>query len=101
MADLIKVNTSRLDADLREIGDRIREIRKLVGDLQDHNRVLDGMWDGPASEAFKTSFAADIKALEEVIKMLDGINRYEDNAKNKYNQCEQKVGDLVSQIHVR
>lgn len=101
MADLIKVNTNRLNADLGDIGDHIRGIQMLIKDLYDHNRVLDGMWDGPASKAFKASFAADIKALEEVVKVLEGINRYEDNARKKYDQCEQKVGDLVSQIHVR
>ena len=101
MADLIRVNTNRLDTDLKEFGDHIKAIQKSIADLRDHNRVLDGMWDGPASEAFKTGFAADIKALEEVVKMLEGINKYEENARSKYDRCEQKVGDLVDQIHVR
>ena len=101
MADLIKVNTNRLDTDLKEFGDHIKAIQKAIADLRDHNRVLDGMWDGPASEAFKAGFEADIKAMEEMVKTLEGINRYEENAKTKYNQCEQKVGDLVNQIHVR
>ena len=101
MADIIKVNTNRLESDARQIGDHIKQIQRLIGNLRDHNRVLDGMWDGPASETFKMNLEADIKALEEVLKTLDGINRYEDNAKTKYNQCEQKVGDLVNQIHVR
>jgi WXG100 family type VII secretion target len=101
MADLIKVNTSRLNVDLGEIREHIRTIRTLFDDLKQHNSALDGMWDGPASEAFKTGFAADIKALEEVVKMLEGINKYEENARSKYDRCEQKVGDLVNQIHVR
>ena len=101
MADLIKVNTSRLDSDLKEFGDHIKAIQKAIADLRDHNRVLDGMWEGPASETFKQNFEADIKALEEVVKTLDGINRFEDNARTKYNNCENKVADLVNQIHVR
>ena len=101
MADLIKVNTNRLEADLNSIGDDIKAIKNLVVALRDHNRALDGMWDGGANDTFKINFEAHIKALEEAVKTLDSINRFEDNAKNKYNQCEQKVGDLVNQIHVR
>lgn len=101
MADLIKVNTNRLDTDAREFGDYIKAIIRKIADLRSHNATLDGMWDGPASEAFKMNFEADIKALEQMVKTLEGINRYEDNAKTKYNNCEQKVGDLVNQIRVR
>ncbi|MBR3200974.1 MAG: WXG100 family type VII secretion target [Mogibacterium sp.] len=101
MADLIKVNTNRLDTDLKEFGDHIKAIQKAITDLRNHNRVLDGMWDGPASEAFKINFESDIKAMEEVVKTLEGINRFEENARTKYNNCESKVGDLVNQIHVR
>ncbi len=101
MADLIKVNTNRLDTDLKEFGDHIKAIRDSINSLRDHNRTLDGMWDGIASETFKANFEADIKSLEEVVKTLEGINHYEDNARTKYNKCEQKVADLVNQIHVR
>lgn len=101
MADKIKVNTNRLDTDLKEFGDNIKAIQKAITDLRNHNRALDAMWDGQASEAFKQNFEADIKAMEEMVKTLEGINRYEDNARTKYNNCENKVGDLVNQIHVR
>jgi WXG100 family type VII secretion target len=101
MADIIKVNTNRLDTDQKEFGDHIKAIQKAIADLRNHNRVLDSMWDGEASEAFKMSFEADIKAMEDVVKTLEGINRYEENAKTRYNNCESKVGDLVNQLHVR
>ena len=101
MADLIKVNTNRLDSDVKQFENHIRAIRRQITDLKAHSRTLDSMWDGTASETFKSSFLADINSLEEILKVLDGINRYEDNARIKYDQCETKVGELVNQIHVR
>lgn len=100
MADLIKVNTSRLRNDASDIKAHIAGIKKEISDLRDHNRVLDAMWDGPSSEAFKTAFASDIDALEQILVSLTSLNEYEDNARVKYDECERKVGDLVSQIKV-
>ncbi|MBR0373659.1 MAG: WXG100 family type VII secretion target [Mogibacterium sp.] len=101
MADIIKVNTKRLGTDAAEIRNNIREIEKQIASLRTHSSVLDGMWDGPSSEAFKMSFASDITALETVVSTLKAINNYEDNAKVKYDRCEQEVSALVNQIRVR
>jgi len=31
---------------------------------------------------------------------LDAMNEYEDVARQKYDECESKVADLVNQVHV-
>lgn len=101
MADLIKVNTSRLKTDVSDIRGHIRSIKKEISELRGHSTALDAMWDGPSSEAFKTAFAADIAALDAIVGSLESINDYEDNARQKYDECETRVGDLVDQIKVR
>ena len=101
MADLIKINTNRLKGDVSEIKSHIRSIRKQIADLRQHNTALDAMWDGPSSEAFKASFGNDIAALEAILEALDSMNGYEDNARVRYDECENKVADLVNQIKVR
>ena len=101
MADIIKVNTRRLGTDADEFRNNIRDIESHIASLRTHSSVLDGMWDGPSSEAFKLSFASDITALEAIVSTLKGINNYEDNAKTKYDRCEQEVSALVNQIRVR
>lgn len=101
MADLIKVNTNRLKTDASTIKGHIDSIIKEIADLRTHNSALDAMWDGPSSEVFKANFEADIKALEEMIKSLKSLNEYEDYARDKYDDCEQKVADLVNQIKVK
>ena len=101
MADLIKVNTSRLKTDASDIRGHIKSIKKEIQDLKSHRAALDAMWDGESSEAFKAAFSADIKALEEIVKSIESLNGYEDNARQKYDECENRVGDLVNQIKVR
>lgn len=101
MADLIKVNTSRLKTDASDIQEHIRSIKKEILDLKNHRTALDAMWDGESSEAFKASFTADISALEEIVKSLDSMNKYELNAREKYDECESKVGELVNQIKIK
>lgn len=101
MADLIKVNTSRLKSDVSDIKGHIKSIEKEIADLRSHNAALDAMWDGPSSEAFKMAFEQDIAALEQIVKSISSLNDYEDNARVKYDECERKVSELVNQIKVR
>lgn len=100
MADLIKVNTSRLRNDVADIRTHIKGMRNEMRDLRSHNRALDAMWDGPSSEAFKMAFESDIDTLEQILISLTSLNEYEDNAREKYDECERRVGDLVSQVKV-
>jgi uncharacterized protein YukE len=101
MSEHIKVNTDRLQGDADFINARITKIEKLVDQLNDHKIALDAMWDGPSSEAFKSTFDKDISELKEVIKLLKKLNDYEGFAKGEYDTCERKVSDLIDQIKVR
>ena len=101
MADLIKVNTNRLRRDVSDISGHLKGIKKEIQDLRTHNTALDAMWDGPSSETFKAAFENDITALEQILESLISLNEYEDNARVKYDECENKVADLVNQIKVR
>ncbi|MBR0308415.1 MAG: WXG100 family type VII secretion target [Mogibacterium sp.] len=100
MADWIKVNTNRLKSDASDIENYIQAIRNRITDLRAHSATLDAMWDGPSSEAFKMAFLSDIEALEAIMASLDAMNEYEDVARQKYDECESKVADLVNQVHV-
>lgn len=101
MTDIIKINTDRLKNDTSDIAQHISSIRKLITDLTGHNLVLDGMWDGPSSEAFKMAFQSDIAMLDGIMGSLEELNRFEDNARQKYDECEGKVSELVDQIKIR
>lgn len=100
MAEWIKVNTNRLRNDASDVKAHIQGIRNRITDLRAHAMALDAMWDGPSSDTFKMAFMNDIDGLDMIMASLDSMNEYEDLARQKYDECEGKVSDLVNQIHV-
>ena len=100
MSTKIKINTVSLKSDASSIGSSIQKINKSLINLKNDFTKLDAMWDGPASEAFKTAYNNDIAALNKVIENLKKLNGFETNAREKYDSCEQKVQSIVSSIKV-
>lgn len=100
MSDYIKVNTGAINRDAGTIAESIKSMKKTAASLKDAMQQLDEMWDGPSSEAFKASFHQDREGLEGIIKGLDEVYKYGTEAKSKYDSCEGKVADLISQIRV-
>ncbi len=94
----IRINTNLLNNDARSISESVSVIKKSVSDLEESFRVLDSMWDGTASEAFRTEYNSDIEALRVIIKNLEVFNRFENTAREKYDTCEQNVGNIVASI---
>ena len=96
----IKENTSRLSKDAHTIQTCINNINSTLGDISDHVKELDKMWDGPGSEQFKKAFHDDIEKAQTMISNLTKLYTYETNAQGKYEECESKVGQLVDEIKV-
>lgn len=62
--------------------------------------TLNSMWSGEAHDAFIQSAESDIQFLTSVCDSIQGIINYEGNAVKEYNECEQRVADLIAQIRV-
>ena len=100
MGDFIKTNTARLGQDAETVSGMLQSIRRELNAMKESVAQLDGMWDGPGSEAFKSVFRDDMNAMETVLKNLDSLHAYETNAKAKYEECERKAGGIVAGIRV-
>ncbi|MBO5303963.1 MAG: WXG100 family type VII secretion target [Lachnospiraceae bacterium] len=100
MAEKIAVNTTRLGNDAESVGTYIANIKKQISEMKQSVKELDAMWEGPSSEAFKKAFEQDMKAMDVIIEGLLDIKKYEDTAKKKYENCENKVATLISEIKV-
>ena len=94
----IKINTDSLNSDAQSVGDSIAKIRNVSARLRRELETLDSMWDGAASETFKSVYNSDLEFLDEVLKKLDSFNGFENSARSKYDDCEQKVRDVLSGI---
>ncbi len=100
MGDIIAVNTVRLGNDAEDVEMCIKNINKKISEMKSSVSDLDSMWDGPASDAFKKAFQSDMKAMESVVEGLNDLKKYEDQAKSKYEACENEVAALVSEIKI-
>ncbi|MDO5410937.1 MAG: WXG100 family type VII secretion target [Lachnospiraceae bacterium] len=96
----IKINTNRLKTDADQIENVICSMEKKKEKLQAELEHLNSMWEGPAKESFTKAFRSDLKILDSVLKNLRTIQRYEVQSKEKYDNCENRVHELVSGIKV-
>lgn len=100
MADKIRVNTHVLKNDADTVQQCISRMKKCKANISSAVVTLDGMWDGPSSEAFKGAVHKDLSDLQTIINQLQNINQYEITAKDKYNACENRVGEIVRSIRI-
>ena len=100
MSDKIRDNTHALNNDANSVQKCIERMKKNKDNISNAVLTLDGMWDGPSSEAFKAAVQNDLNDLQTIIDQLQKICQYEVTAKNKYNDCENRVGEIVRSIRV-
>lgn len=101
MSEIIKCNTGTLASDESKVSAEIKKINQQIADLRALMGRLDGMWDGDASEAFKTRVNGYINSLDTMVNEgLVSVANYEDKAVTEYNTCERDISGLVSSISV-
>jgi WXG100 family type VII secretion target len=96
----IKINTARLGTDAAQVISLINDMDNRIKNMKAHIDQLNGMWDGPAKQAFVQVFEDDRAAAEDVIKELKSLHGFETQAKEKYDKCEQQVAALVDAIKI-
>lgn len=96
----IKVNTGRLKTDADQVGECIKAMEKQLENLAATIADLNKMWEGPTKMVFTSVVENDRKAALAVVKELKSVHDYEMMAKNRYNECEKKIEDIIASIRV-
>ena len=99
-ANKIRVNTDSLKQTQQSLQERLKAIQKAMKQVSAAMGTLNSMWSGEAHDAFIQSAESDIQFLTSVCDSIQGIINYEGNAVKEYNECEQRVADLIAQIRV-
>ena len=99
-ASKIKINTKSLKKDTEDISNALKTIQTKIESLQSDVTALNQMWTGDANKEFNKAFQDDITDLEQICKSIQKLINYEKKAKSEYNSCEQKVSDLIDDIHI-
>ncbi len=100
MQDEIGVNTETLRSQVESLRTEIGQAESEMNQMYDAVQELDGMWDGPANEAFKTQFMNDKEFMEELCKTVREIIDSMDNARTEYESCENTVRQLIGDIRI-
>lgn len=95
----IRINTNELSTDAATVAESIQRVMAEAGKLESAYHALDGMWDGPASEVFKSVYEHDLEELKIVIETLRKFNAFETNAREKYDACEAEVSGIVGSLN--
>lgn len=96
----IKVNTNRLNNDANQIASLIQRMEKELNNIKSSVSQMNSMWEGMSKKAFMQAFEDDRKAAEDVIKELKSLQKFEMEAKTKYEQCENQIAGIINSIRV-
>lgn len=95
----IRINTNQLSSDAATVEESIKRVVAEAGKLETAYHALDDMWEGPASEVFKSVYEHDLEELKANIEFLRKFNAFETNARDKYDGCESEIGKIVSSFN--
>lgn len=96
----IKINTTRLGTDAAQVLSLINNMERQLNNMKSNVDQLNGMWEGPAKQAFTQAFENDRSFAEAILKELKSLQGFETQAKDKYEKCEQQVSSLVDSIKI-
>lgn len=89
------------------LGRDIESLRGLLGDLKTNKdkmvqeiEELNVMWKGPANETFVKQFGLDCASFDYLYKTIEEMIKAMENAKKEYEQCDNKVNNLVGAIRI-
>lgn len=91
--DMVKTDTDNMD-------ENIKKIKKAGDDIKSNIISLNSMWEGEAKDAFVQQCDSDIKELYSIINDMEIFIKKWRDAKQKYDECEVRVGDLINAIKV-
>lgn len=94
----VEVNTDAMGRDIARLQAMSRKLKASLQELDGSMRSLQQCWEGAAKNAYLEEYAADQTAMQELCGMLEEFIRAIEDARRKYQNCEQKVESCVSQL---
>ena len=96
----LRVNAAALDSDANELHDLLRQIKTNLEGMYSSVTALDGMWDGPANDAFNTQFLNDRENFRELCERIGNLFSDMSTAAKEYDSCENEVYSNISSLNI-
>lgn len=100
MNHYIKISTESLKSDSNKINELVISAEKQLQTIYNEIEILDGMWEGPANEAFVKQFAQDYELFKNMCSFVRDFSNDMNNAAIEYERCENNVKDAIKAIRV-
>ena len=95
-----EVETQSLNATIRNMQTELSNIAKITTKLYAALDTLDAMWEGAAHDTFAAQYLSDQEMLGNMSKTISAVIQGLENARKKYDQCEQSVGTEIKKIAI-
>lgn len=96
----IAVNTENLGRDIESLRGLLRDLKTNKDKMVQEIEELNVMWKGPANEIFVKQFGLDCASFDFLYKTIEEMITAMEHAKREYEQCDNKVNNLVSAIRI-
>lgn len=96
----IAVNTDTLQSDIKNMQISLDKVKRKTESMFQEIKILSGMWEGPAHDAFMRQFTVDyqkMKELQNVIGKLIDCMQYADK---EYIACENEIYSIINTIRI-
>lgn len=96
----IAVNTNDLQRDINAMKNALDQVKKRTDSMFQEVNALNGMWEGPAHEAFARQFAADYQIMQELQKEVEKLIECMQYADKEYLSCESSITTIINSIRI-
>lgn len=96
----IEINTENLAVDIAVMKSRKDDLVRAKTLMFQCIENLNGMWSGAAHDAFVQATAVDATTIEALIDSIEHLISCMENARGKYDTCQDTVNGLIQSIRL-
>lgn len=96
----LEIETRRLQSDIDSLRTHLDGMRKTGEAMMAGINGMSAMWEGEAKNAFTAQFQSDYETLNSMSEVIEALIKNLEEAKARYEACENSVGSIISAIRV-
>lgn len=96
----IAVDTNLLQSDINNMRASLEKVKRKTESMFQEINALNGMWEGPAHEAFMRQFAADYQKMKELQGTIGKLIDCMQYADREYVTCENDIYSIINAVRI-
>ena len=97
---IIEISTDQLAGDISAMQSRVEALENAKTQVYQCLDNLNGMWIGPAHEAFVQQTEVDSQELIALIQNIQNLISCMEYAKREYDECQGSVNDMIAAFYI-